>query len=133
MNQSNPSEPSTPIDPQAALFASMVVQQTNLALVFLGKSPHPETGAASTDLDAASLVIDTLEMLAAKTQGNLSKPESDLLQNSLTSLRLQFVAAVDAAPHPSPPPPPSSPTPAPDSTPAAAAAEDARKKFVKHY
>src|SRR5213592_3304716 len=79
----------------SALFARMVVQQTNMALMFLGKMPHPESGQSLQDIDSAKLVIDQLEMLELKTRGNLDPQEERLLKQSLTSLRMAFVEAVD--------------------------------------
>lgn len=122
------------------LFANMVIQQTNMALVFLGKVPHPESGETVRNLDAAQMFIDQLEMLEAKTKGNLEKQEEGLLRQSLTELRLAFVEAVrekspppaektpdlpnDAAPQPSPS------APAPE---IATTDEERRKRFSKKY
>src|SRR6266516_4686140 len=80
----------------STLFASMVVQQTNLALMLLGKMPHPETGQTRRDLESAKMCIDQLEMLEVKTKGNLDKAEEKLLKQSLTALRMAFVEAVDS-------------------------------------
>jgi pyruvate/2-oxoglutarate dehydrogenase complex dihydrolipoamide acyltransferase (E2) component len=92
------------------------------------------------------MFIDTLEMLADKTRGNLTKIEQELLQHSLTELRMHFVEAVDRAPTASAPAP--APEPAAPSAPADAAAKppaqpeaqepappaaDSRKKYVKKY
>src|SRR4051812_31333738 len=82
----------------SALFAHMVMQQSNIAMMMLGKVAHPETGKTMTDLDSAKLFIDQLEMLETKTKGNLSKEEQALLKQSLMSLRMAFVEAVNAAP-----------------------------------
>ena len=79
----------------SALFANMVIQQTNMALMFLGKMPHPETGKTMTDVETAQLFIDQLEMLEGKTKGNLSKQEESLLKQSLMALRLAFVEVID--------------------------------------
>ncbi len=123
---------------QSALFAQLVLQQANMALMLLGKVPHPETGKAVKDLDAARLFIDQLEMLETKTKGNLSKEEAGLLKQSLMNLRLAFVEAVET---PGPQSEPKRTEPAP-STPAEQAAEPAaspseeeehRKKFSKKY
>ena len=43
-------------------------------MMMTGKVAHPETGQTMRDLEAAKLFIDTLEMLEAKTRGNLSQP-----------------------------------------------------------
>jgi hypothetical protein len=132
----------------AALFANMVIQQTNMAMMFLGKTPHPETGQVILDLEAAKMFIDQLQMLEAKTKGNLSKQEDNLLKQALAALHMAFVEAVEgegkAAPAPADsakiaePPAASQPqtTPAPASAteaPPAAAAEESRKKFSKKY
>src|SRR5215470_6343806 len=78
------------------LFAQMVMQQSNMAMMLLGKVAHPESGKVHKDIEAARLFIDQLEMLEQKTKGNLSKDESTLLKQSLMSLRLAFVDAVDS-------------------------------------
>jgi len=137
-------------DLMSALFANMVVQQTNMALVFLGKVPHPETGKPVQDLEAAQLFIDQLEMLAVKTRGNLQKEEERLLQQSLMTLRMAFVEAVEKRPTAaqtqsgSDKAQPTEPAPtAPAGTPSGgeaqpivsgeAASEESRKKFTKKY
>ena len=133
----------SPEEMRSALFAHMVMQQSSMAMMLLGKTPHPETGKVLRDLEAAKLFIDQLEMLEFKTKGNLSQEEAALLKQSLMSLRMAFVEAVDspsstAESQPAHEPPPASPAPAPEpgTAPATAAAptEDAsRKKFTKKY
>jgi hypothetical protein len=127
----------------AALFANMVIQQTNMAMMFLGKTPHPETGQVILDLEAAKMFIDQLQMLEAKTKGNLSKQEDNLLKQALAALHMAFVEAVEGegkAPTPAdsakiaePPAnqPQATPPPATEAPPAAA--EESRKKFSKKY
>jgi hypothetical protein len=123
-----------------ALFANLVLQHTEMALMLLGKAPNPQSGKTLFDLDHARLVIDQLEMLEAKTRGNLSKEEDGLLKQSLMTLRLAFVAAVDAAPAQekpgadattqAPKPDASSPTAA---APSSMPEEESKKKFTKKY
>ena len=131
----------------SALFANMVVQQTNMALMFLGQVPNPESGQHIRDLDAARMFIDQLEMLEAKTKGNLDKREQALLKQSLTALRMAFVEAVNEAPPAAEKkgasgttaPPPNSSTPEPgkeadSQTPEPSASDaESRKKFSKKY
>lgn len=80
----------------SALFAQLVIQQANMAMLLMGKTPHPQTGETVRDIEAARLFIDQLEMLEAKTKGNLSKNEEQLLKQSLMSLRMAFVEAVES-------------------------------------
>jgi hypothetical protein len=84
-------EEPTPQEIMSALFANMVIQNTNMALMFLGKVPHPQTGQPVKDLESAQMFIDQLEMLAYKTRGNLDQEEQQLLRQSLVSLRMAFV------------------------------------------
>jgi hypothetical protein len=123
-----------------ALFTGLVLQHANLASIYLGRVPNPETGKAEVNLEAASLFIDTLEMLEAKTRGNLSPDEAALLGETLTNLRFAFVQAANQAAPPtatpqSTPPSPSAPAPAgpaPESQ-EAAGEEGSHRKFVKRY
>ncbi len=120
-------------DMDSALFAQLVLQQSNLALMFLGRLAHPETGQASTDLDAARVIIDTLEMLQRKTQGNLQPPEDQLLRQTLMTLQLSYVEAMES---PAPPPAAAQAASA-DTGPAAPKPEtdsgESHKKFTKKY
>jgi hypothetical protein len=148
MNDSNPSPgdaaPLSHDETMEALFASMVMQQANMAMLYLGQMPHPETGQPLRDLEAARMFIDQLEMLEVKTRGNLTKDEAALLKQSLTAARMAFVHAVESEKKEKP-----AQTPADSGTPAqktetAGAAQDStsgqqpgtdeeRKKFVKKY
>lgn len=115
----------------SALFAQLVFQSTNAAMMFLGQVPHPETKETVFDLDAAKMFIEQLEMLAVKTKGNLSAQEDRLLQQSLTHVRLAFVEAVEkkpAAPVTDAAPKPETPAPEP-----ATDADEPRKRFSKKY
>ncbi len=126
----------------SAQFVGLVMQQTNLALMLLGKAPHPETQKTILDIDGAKMFIDQLEMLEVKTQGNLKADEAKLLKQSLTALRLAFVQAIDS-PSPSaaaeqpkrsaaPTEPPGSSIP-PEQASTPGSEEEARKKFSKKY
>jgi Domain of unknown function (DUF1844) len=117
---------------RSALFAQMVLQQSSLAMMLLGKTPHPETGKVIRDLEGARLFIDQLEMLEFKTKGNLNPDEAALLKQSLMSLRLAFVESVDTAPPPDQAPAGTEPKP-PVATPSAPSEEEHRKKFSKKY
>lgn len=147
MNDSSPprtdTTPSSREETMSALFASMVLQQTNMAMLYLGRMPHPETGLPAQDLDAARMFIDQLEMLEFKTRGNLSKDEAALLKQSLSSARMAFVHVVDSVGKENLAPPPTPVAPDVKSEPVASnhpssegpstLAGEERKKFVKKY
>ena len=144
-HDSNPSPDSESSEEvRSALFAHMVMQQSSMAMMLLGKQAHPETGKVVRDLEAAKLFIDLLEMLEFKTKGNLTPDESALLKQSLMSLRMAFVEAVDApetqaesGPERDSPPAGTAPASEPaeaEPAPSAAPTEDEhRKKFSKKY
>jgi hypothetical protein len=62
--------------------------------VSLGLVANPTTGKTERDLAAAKHGIDLLEMLDAKTQGNLDESEAGLLGHLLYDLRMAYVQAV---------------------------------------
>ena len=118
----------------AAMFAQMVMQCASTALMLMGRMPNPMTGKTETDLDGARLFIDQLEMLAAKTKGNLSADEQHLLKQNLMTVRMAFVQAVEGAK----PAPAATVTdkaaPAPETNPADTGEEvESKKKFSKSY
>ena len=126
----------------ASLFASMVMQQAQMALMLLGQMPHPETGETITDLEGAQMFIEQLEMLEVKTKGNLGKDEEQLLKQSLLGTRMAFVDAMERQEKSGKPPAPvatpvtDAPKPAPAVAEAAAgpaADDESRKKFSKKY
>lgn len=61
----------------------------------LGKIKHPSTDKIERDLSAARYAIDTLAMLQAYTQGNLSPEMSEYLGHVLGTLRLNYVDEVN--------------------------------------
>jgi hypothetical protein len=119
----------------SALFAQLVIQQSNMAMLLMGKVPHPQTGETVRDVEAARLFIDQLEMLETKTKGNLTKEEEQLLKQSLMGLRMAFVEAVES-PAAEEKKVEAGPAPAEnkiESAPQATAEEDSKKKFTKKY
>lgn len=80
-------------------FNEFVLFQAQNAGLFLGQIPHPQTGEKSVNLRAAQSVIDSLEMLSAKTDGNLTENETKLLTMALQNLRPLYQSAQAAAKH----------------------------------
>jgi hypothetical protein len=125
-------------DQTSLLFSQLIFQQSNMAMMLLGKTPHPETGKVERDLEGARFFIDQLEMLDVKTRGNLNKQEESLLKQTLMALRLAFVEAVESASEPTATPEPASKAAEPAQSlsaepPTDAKEEGSRKKFSKTY
>ncbi len=74
-------------------FTAFILGLASSTLIHLGAAPHPETGAASVELTLAQQSLSLLEMLRAKTKGNLDAEEEKLFANLLTELRLRYVDA----------------------------------------
>lgn len=74
-------------------FNEFVILQAQNAGLFLGQIPNPQSGQKSINLRAAKSVIDSLEMLASKTSGNLTSSEAKLLTTALQNLKPLFQAA----------------------------------------
>jgi hypothetical protein len=74
-------------------FATFVLSLFTSALYQMGLAPDPASGekAGEPNLLLARQTIDTLEMLEAKTRGNLDPDEAGLLENALFELRMRFV------------------------------------------
>lgn len=76
-------------------FSEFVILQAQNAGFFLGQIPNPATGEKSVNPRAAKSVIDSLEMLASKTRGNLTVSESKLLVTAIQNLKPLYHAATD--------------------------------------
>lgn len=101
------------------LFLGLIHSFQAAAMQQMGKVPDPHTQKIERDLPQAKLSIDVLEMLQARTSGNLVGEEARFLQHVLTELRLNYVAELEedkkgkSGPSPpaagTPPPPPATP------------------------
>ncbi len=136
-------------DPHATLFMHLVSMLAMSAMQQLGQLVNPASGKAERHLDAAQVTIDLLDMLAAKTRGNLGTAESKMLQDTLMSLKMTFVETGEHQPADSGQPSesggphtPATGTQPPDSAPAAPESEpppgggglkDKSPRFRKSY
>lgn len=73
------------------LFMQFVMGLSHSGMMQLGKVMNPMTQKIEKDLNAAQATIDFLIALREKTNGNLSKPEEELLTNSISTLQLNYV------------------------------------------
>ena len=74
-----------------ASFETLVSTMTTQALFAMGAIPDPQTGQRMAHLDLARHHIDMLSVIAEKTEGNLSKEETDMLATTLYELRNRYV------------------------------------------
>lgn len=80
----------------AALFAQLITSHAHSAMILLGRYPEPGTGQTlSPDPEEAKIYIDQLEMLQAKTRGNLGPDEIALLERMLRATRSALAEVID--------------------------------------
>jgi hypothetical protein len=79
-----------------ASFELLLTMLATEALVALGQVPHPVTGQPQVHREQAKYLIDMLDVLRTKTQGNLTPGEQQLLESLLHQLRLVFVETGNA-------------------------------------
>jgi hypothetical protein len=75
-------------------FTAFVLSLASTAAIHFGDLADPASGQqAEPNLEGASQMIEILELLSEKTQGNLRPEEREVLEQVLYELRLRFVAA----------------------------------------
>lgn len=85
-------------DIRKLLFMNLVMMFGSAAMQQMGKLVNPATGKTEVDLDGAQASIDMLEMIAARTQGNLDADEDRLLKQTLSTLQMNYVETAAAQP-----------------------------------
>ena len=80
---------------EEVLFLSLVSMFQVAAMQQMGKLVNPITNKVERDLEQARASIDVLEMLQAKTKGNLTQAERDFLDKVLFELHMNFVDESD--------------------------------------
>jgi hypothetical protein len=135
-------------------FVQFVMVQAQNILYVLGRIPTPEGDRIPPNLQAAKMMIDHLELIRIKTEGNLSPQETKIITEALQQVQLAFVEASGGTPvgmmpdrgpqvdmsaleeeemiseeTPNTTEPKTTPTPAPTVT----AEADEKKKYFKSY
>ena len=73
------------------LFMYVVGTFQSSARIALGKMKNPMTDKIEKNLDQASYYIDLLDMLQSKTKGNVSEYEEQMLINTVSELKMNFI------------------------------------------
>lgn len=72
-------------------FISVLFSYIHTALIYLGDLEDPIAKKTSVNLDGARQMIDILELMQAKTKGNLTQQEGQYLESALYDLRMRYV------------------------------------------
>jgi hypothetical protein len=78
-------------DMQPIDFIAFISSLAATALMHLGEKLSPDQPDGMKNLAGAKQMIDLLDLLKAKTSGNLAKEEIDMLDNILYNLRMRYV------------------------------------------
>ena len=81
-------------------FSAFIAELGTTALAYLGGFQNPETQEILVDLEMAKRTIDTIDLLKEKTKGNLTAPESNLLDDTLYNLRMTYIRMANNPPSP---------------------------------
>ena len=73
------------------LFMYLVGTFQSSAWIALGKMKNPMTDKIEKNLDQATYYIDLLDMLQSKTKGNVSEYEEQMLINTVSELKMNFI------------------------------------------
>ena len=84
MGQENPGK-------EQQLFMYLVGTFQSSAWIALGKMKNLMTDKIEKNLDQASYYIDLLDMLQSKTKGNVSEYEEQMLINTVSELKMNFI------------------------------------------
>jgi hypothetical protein len=135
-------------------FVQFVMVQAQNILYVLGRIPTPEGDRIPPNLQAAKMMIDHLELIRIKTEGNLSPQETKIITEALQQVQLAFVEASGGTPVGMMPdrgpqvdmsaleeeemiseetPNPTEPKATPSPTPTVTAEADEKKKYFKSY
>jgi hypothetical protein len=80
-------------------FPTFLLNLYMTAMMQLGAGPESKKGPAAVDIQGANQMIRVLEMLRAKTKGNLDAQEEKLFEQILYELRMVYVEAVRKVTH----------------------------------
>lgn len=84
-----------PLTNEQLLFMQLIMQNQQIAMMAMGRLKNPVTNKIDRNLDYAKVSIDTLDMIAVKTKGNLSDYEEKYLTEVLKELKLNYVEEVN--------------------------------------
>jgi hypothetical protein len=72
-------------------FISFIMSLATSALIYLGETLDPSGQEEKTDLAAAQQIIDIIDILKKKTEGNRTEEESKLIEELLYKLRMIYL------------------------------------------
>lgn len=78
------------------LFSNLILSLAAAAMQQMGKIVNPLSGKTELDLPRAQQTIDLLDLLQAKTKGNLTDQEHRLLSHLTGDLKMNYIETLNA-------------------------------------
>jgi len=75
-------------------FSGFILSLNASALIHLGEIPDPHSKKREVNIPAAKHTITILEILAEKTEGNLTEEEKQLLDDMIYNVRMKYVKSL---------------------------------------
>ena len=75
-------------------FSGFILSLNASALIHLGEIPDPHSKKREVNIPAAKHTITILEILAEKTEGNLTEEEKQLLDDMIYNIRMRYVKSL---------------------------------------
>ncbi|MDD5362935.1 MAG: DUF1844 domain-containing protein [Ignavibacteria bacterium] len=89
-------------DKTTQMFFSLIYSFQMQTWMSLGKIKSPVSDKLEKDLNAAQTTIDVLDMIHAKTKGNLNEDETKFLEHVIAELKLNYVEETKKEENPEP-------------------------------
>lgn len=80
-----------PLPPPSLM--TLATSLTSQAMLSMGIFPHPITGKSEFLFHQAQHLIDTVDLIFQKTEGNRTDEETKMIEQMLHELRMLFIAA----------------------------------------
>ena len=91
-----PGRPKGPLPPPSLTFLTSSLGMQ--AMIAMGILPNPVDNKVEADLEQAKHLVDTIQMLWEKTEGNRTADETAAIDGLLHELRLAYVTVQDRPP-----------------------------------
>ncbi len=75
-------------------FSGFILSLNASALIHLGEIPDPHSKKREVNIPAAKHTITILEILAEKTEGNLTEEEKQFLDDMIYNIRMKYVKSL---------------------------------------
>lgn len=88
----------SPANQKAKQFIEFIMMHAQNVMFVLGQVPTPDGRQMRPNLESAKVLIDQLELIREKTEGNLNKVEKKIIDDTIQSVNMAFVETSGGTP-----------------------------------